>query len=131
MDSGAAVNDVPAAVKKDLRSDQLRRRMRQIRATEPESTRTITGAIWLAAAGAVLAIAGGIWWAWDANPDIGKILLLVACVILGASYWTGHSPRRLPSWCVVGAAALVLLAAGYAIWAAIGTIVSQSTMFVG
>lgn len=85
----------------------------------------------LAAAGAAMAVAGGIWWAWDANPNVGKILLLVACGVFGASYWTARSPRRLPIWSVVGASALILLGAGYAIWAAIGTIVSQSTMFAG
>ena len=78
-----------------------------------------------------MAVAGGIWWAWDANPNVGKVLLLVACAVIGASYSTARSPRRLPSWSVVGAAALILLAAGYAIWVAIGTIVSQSTMYVG
>jgi len=78
-----------------------------------------------------MAVAGGIWWAWDANPNVGKVLLLGACAVIGASYWTARSPRRLPSWSLVGAAALILLAAGYAIWAAIGTIVSQSTLYAG
>ena len=101
------------------------------RATAPDSTRTILVPCLLAAAGAVMAVAGGIWWAWDANPNVGKVLLLVACAVIGASYSTARSPRRLPSWSVVGAAALILLAAGYAIWVAIGTIVFQSTMYVG
>ena len=95
------------------------------------STRPILAPYLLVAAGAALAVAGGIWWAWDANPNVGKVLLLGACAVFGASYWTARSPRRLPSWSLVGAAALILLAAGYGIWAAIGTIVSQSTMYAG
>ena len=95
------------------------------------STRPRLAPSFLVAAGAVLAVGGGIWWAWDANPNLGKVLLLGACAVFGASYWTARSPRRLPSWSLVGAAALILLAAGYAIRVAIGTIVSQSTMYVG
>lgn len=85
----------------------------------------------LAAADAVLAVAGGIWWAWDANPTIGQTLLLGAVAIAVAWFWITREPRQLPRWSVVIAAVLVLVIAGYAIWAAIGTIVAQSTIYVG
>ena len=65
----------------------------------------------LTASGAVLAVAGGIRWAWDADANIGKALLLAAAAVVGAAYWTSRRPKRLSTWSTVVAAVLILLMA--------------------
>lgn len=79
----------------------------------------------LTGSGVLFAAAGGIWWAWDANPGWGKILLLVGLLIAMAGFLLTRRPGALPARAVTVAAVLLVLLAGYEIWDAISTIISQ------
>ena len=79
----------------------------------------------LTGSGVLLAAAGGIWWAWDANPGWGKILLRAGLLIAMAGFLLTRRPRTLPAGAVTVVAALLVLLAGYEIWDAISTIISQ------
>ncbi len=79
----------------------------------------------LTGSGVLVASAGGIWWAWDANPGWGKVLLLVGMLIAMAGILLSRRPGELPARAVTVAAVLLVILAGYEIWDAISTIISQ------
>jgi hypothetical protein len=80
----------------------------------------------LTAAGALLAVAGGIWWAWDPDPRTRKALLLIGMVIIVVGFALARRPETLPPRAVLVTTVLVAIFAGYQLWAAITTIISQS-----
>ena len=87
--------------------------------------RALRSAWFLAGAGLLLATAGGIWWAWDADPATGKALLLAGSLIAVTGFVLARRPAALPSRAVTVVSVLVTLLAVYGIWAAVSTIVSQ------
>ena len=95
--------------------------------TTPTDRRVQTAwPVWaLAGAGALLAAVGGIWWAWDADPGRGKALLLAGIVIVMAGVLLARRPAALPPRAVMVAAVVIIVFAGYEIWAAVATIISQ------
>jgi hypothetical protein len=78
-----------------------------------------------------LAAVGGIWWAWDADPGRGKALLLVGMVIVMAGVLLARRPAALPPRAVMVAAVLIIMFAGYEIWAAVAIIFSQRALRLG
>jgi hypothetical protein len=87
--------------------------------------RNLRSAWFLSGAGLLLAATGGIWWAWDANPAQGKALLLAGLLIAATGAVLARRPTAMPSRAVTVVAVLVTLFAGYGIWAAVATIISQ------
>lgn len=87
--------------------------------------RTVRSAWFLAGAGLLLAAAGGIWWAWDADPAQGKALLLAGFLIAATGFVLARRPAAMPSRAVTVVSVLVTLFAVYGIWAAVSTIISQ------
>jgi hypothetical protein len=79
----------------------------------------------LVGSGGFDALAGGIWWAWDANPNRGKVLLLVGLLIALTGVVLTRRTDRLPARAVAVVAVLIVLFAGYEIWDAISTIATQ------
>ena len=72
-----------------------------------------------------MAAAGGIWWAWDADPAQGKALLLAGMLIALTGFVLARRPAAVPARAVTVMAVLVTLFAAYGIWAAVSTIISQ------
>ena len=87
--------------------------------------RALRSAWLLAGAGLLLAAAGGIWWAWDADPAKGKALLLAGMLIAVAGFVLARRPAAVPARAVTVMAVLVTLFAAYGIWAAVIIILSQ------
>lgn len=87
--------------------------------------RTLPSTWFLAGAGLLLTAAGGIWWAWDADPAQGKALLLAGVLIAGTGFVLAQRPAAMPERAVMVVAVLVTLFACYRIWAAVATIISQ------
>jgi hypothetical protein len=79
----------------------------------------------LAGSGLLLAVTGGIWWAWDADPAHGKALSLAGLFIAVTGVVLARRPAAMPSRAVTVVAVLVTVFAGYGIWAAAATILSQ------
>lgn len=81
----------------------------------------------LAGSGALTAVAGGVWWAWDADPSWGQVLLAVGLLVVVLGYlMTRQRPGVLRGRAVIAVAALLVLFAGYQLWCAIATIQSQA-----
>lgn len=83
-------------------------------------------ALALTAARALLVVAGGVWWASDADPGRGKALLLIGMLIVVVGFALARRPVTLPPRAVLVTAVLVVIFAGYQLWAAVTTIISQS-----
>ena len=79
----------------------------------------------ISGSGGLLAVSGGIWWAFDADPGWGKTLVLVGLLVAGAGYQLTRRPGALPTRALTFAAALLVLLAGYEIWHALSTIFAQ------
>ena len=75
--------------------------------------------------GLLLLLAGGLWWAWDADPGWGRTLVLLGVLVLIAGLLLARSRRAQPAWVVAGVALLLALFGCYEIWHAISTILSQ------
>ncbi len=97
----------------------------RVRAQDRAPVRRTQPAWALTASGLLAAAAGGIWWAWDADPGRGKMLLFVGLAIAMAGFLFSRRPERLPAGVVVVAAVLLAIFAAYEMWSAISTIISQ------
>ncbi len=93
-----------------------------------QPVRALRSAWLLAGAGLLLAAAGGIWWAWDADPTQGKALLLGGMLIALTGFVLARRPAAVPARAVTVMAVLVTLFAAYGIWAAVTTIISQRAL---
>ena len=94
-------------------------------ATNAARPQSVLG-IALAGAGLLVLIAGAIWWAWDADPGWGMILVLLGLAIVTASRLLVGSQRSLPTWAVAGIALILAFFGAYEIWHAIATVISQN-----
>ncbi len=78
----------------------------------------------LAASGLLVAIAGGLWWAWDADPGWGRALVLMGVVVVLAPA-SAMTRRVAPSWILTIVGAVLAVFACYEVVRAIATILSQ------
>jgi multisubunit Na+/H+ antiporter MnhE subunit len=79
----------------------------------------------LAASGVLLMLIGGTWWAFDADPSLGRDLLGLGVAVLTAGLvlrgYLGTTGRKL----AMVIAALVFALAAFELWQAIVTIADQ------
>lgn len=72
--------------------------------------------------GVALAVVGGIWWAFDAGPTIGKLLLAAGLAIaVLAFYFRGRLAGPGARWALL-LGLVVLIVAAVELWAAIAHI---------
>lgn len=78
------------------------------------------------ASGLLLAVSGAIWWAWDWNPGLGKLLVLAGVLIAVVGLWLSKRATTGSARFGFALAILVLVVAIVEIIAAIATIASHS-----